>query len=298
MYDVPLTQEMVFTLAVLFIGTSVLLLAYLFQRATTDVERDERDYLDPLPPMVALIWPMVLLVSNTLVQFYSNRYLDKLEEKLQTTGVGYILNAEQFVALRYVGAMISFVIGVILVAAVPPKQGTLLILLGLAVGGFFFPLVWLSDTRRRREKNVIRTLPVFLDFITMSVEAGLNLTGALQQAMSKGPDGALKNEFNIIMRDIRSGVTRADAMKRMAARLDIPDITSFVNAMVQAERMGSSMAKTLRLQSEQRRTERFQRAEKQAMQAPVKLIFPLIAFIFPVTFIVLGFPIMMKFLAM
>ena len=131
----------------------------------------------------------------------------------------------------------------------------------------------------------------------MAVEAGLNLPGAVQQAMSKGPDGALKNEFSIVMRDLRSGLSRSDALKRMSDRLDINDITSFVNAMVQAEKMGSSMAKTLRLQSDQRRTERFQRAEKQAMQAPVKLIFPLIAFIFPVTFIILGFPIAMKFLS-
>jgi tight adherence protein C len=298
MSETSLPLEMVFSLAVLSIGISVLLLAYLLQKVTGEVERDERDYMDPLPPMLALIWPLVLLVSNTLVQFYSNRYLDQLDSRLQKTGVSYMVNAEQFVAMRYVGALIAFVIGLILVMAVPPKQGTLLILLGLAAGGFMFPLVWLADTRKRREKQVIRTLPVFLDFITMSVEAGLNLTGAVQQAMNKGPDGPLKNEFNIIMRDIRSGVTRAEAMKRMAARLDIPDITSFVNAMVQAERMGSSMAKTLRLQSEQRRTERFQRAEKQAMQAPVKLIFPLVAFIFPVTFIVLGFPIMMKFMAM
>ncbi|MBF0257103.1 MAG: type II secretion system F family protein [Gammaproteobacteria bacterium] len=298
MYETSLTLEMVFSLAVLSIGICVLLLAYLFQKVTGDVERDERDYMDPLPPLLALIWPLVLLVANSLVQFHSNRYLDQLDSRLQKTGVSYMVNAEQFVAMRYVGALIAFFIGLILIMAVPPKQGTLLILLGLAAGGFMFPLVWLSDTRKRREKQVIRTLPVFLDFITMSVEAGLNLTGAVQQAMNKGPDGPLKNEFNIIMRDIRSGVTRAEAMKRMAARLDIPDITSFVNAMVQAERMGSSMAKTLRLQSEQRRTERFQRAEKQAMQAPVKLIFPLVAFIFPVTFIVLGFPIMMKFMAM
>ena len=132
----------------------------------------------------------------------------------------------------------------------------------------------------------------------MSVEAGLNLSGALQQAMQKGPDGPLRNEFSIVMRDLRAGVTRAEALKRMAERLDVEDITRFVNAMVQAEKMGSSMAATLRIQSEQRRTERFQRAEKKAMEAPVKLIFPLIVFIFPVTFIVLGFPIVMKFLAM
>ncbi len=107
----------------------------------------------------------------------------------------------------------------------------------------------------------------------------------------------MRNEFGIVMRDLRAGLPRAEALKRMGARLDIPEVSSFVNAVVQAERMGGSMATTLRIQADQRRNERFQRAEKQAMQAPVKLIFPLVAFIFPVTFIVLGFPIVMKFLS-
>ena len=100
------------------------------------------------------------------------------------------------------------------------------------------------------------------------------------------------------MRDMRSGITRAEALKRMDERLHVDDVTRFVNAMIQAEKMGLSMASTLRIQSEQRRTERFQRAEKKAMEAPVKLVFPLIVFIFPVTFMVLGFPIAIKFMAM
>lgn len=292
-----LTMDMIFLLAMLLTGASVFIWVIFFGTATDDVEQDDRSYMDPLPPMLKLLWPFVLLFANTLVNFFSNAYLDRVEKDLQKTGVGYLLNAEQFVALRFVAACITFGLGLLIVAAITPKQSALILIVA-PLAGYFFPLVWLSDTRKRREISVIRTLPVYLDFITMAVEAGLNLPGALQQSMNKGPDGPLKNEFSIVMRDLRSGLSRADALRRMSDRLDIKDITSFVNAMVQAERMGSSMAKTLRLQSDQRRTERFQRAEKQAMQAPVKLIFPLIAFIFPVTFIVLGFPIVMKFLDM
>jgi tight adherence protein C len=129
------------------------------------------------------------------------------------------------------------------------------------------------------------------------VEAGLNLQGALAQAMEKAPPSPLRNEFGIVLRDLRSGLPRADALRRMAERLEINEVTSFVSSMVQAERMGSSLAAVLRIQAEQRRNERFQRAEKMAMEAPIKLTFPLIAFIFPVTFIVLGFPIAMKFMS-
>lgn len=290
-------MELTFIGAILLAGLSALFWAVLVGLTVPAVEGDERSYMDPLPPLLKLLWPLILLLANLLSQVYSNRYLDKVERQLQKTGVGYLLNAEQFVALRYVSALICLGLGLLLVAALNPKHGMLLLALSPLMG-YMFPLVWLSDTRRRREKEVIMALPVYLDFITMAVEAGLNLSGALQQAMNKGPKGALRNEFAIVMRDLRAGVPRSEALKRMADRLSISYVTSFVNAMVQAERMGASMAATLRLQAEQRRIERFQRAEKQAMQAPVKLIFPLIVFIFPVTFIVLGFPIAMKFLDM
>ncbi|MGB1238640.1 MAG: type II secretion system F family protein [Pseudomonadales bacterium] len=293
-----LTLEVIFFAAIGCIGLCIMLVFYLMQRALPEQVDEDRSYMDPLPGGLKLIWPFVLMASVLVEMVYSNSYLDKVERKLQLTGVSYILRAEQFIALRIVSAVICTLLTLLVLLSLKNHQGILLFLLLAAVGGFMFPLVWLSDTRKRRELDVIKALPVYLDFTTMAVEAGLNLSGAMQQALKKGPKGALRNEFSIVMRDMRSGVTRAEALKRMAQRLQVEDITRFVNAMIQAEKMGSSMATTLRIQSEQRRTERFQRAEKKAMEAPVKLVFPLIVFIFPVTFMVLGFPIAMKFLAM
>lgn len=166
------------------------------------------------------------------------------------------------------------------------------------LAGFFFPDAWLNDTRKKREAAVIRAMPVYLDFITMCVEAGLNLAGALAQALEKAPPGPLRNEFGIVLRDLRAGLSRSEALRRMADRLDIPEVSSFVSAVVQAEKMGASLAKVMKVQANQRREERFQRADKMAMEAPVKLVLPLVLFIFPVTFIVLGFPIAIKFMAM
>ncbi len=164
------------------------------------------------------------------------------------------------------------------------------------VGGFFYPSIWLADVQAKRLKAVQKTLPVYLDFITMAVEAGLNMTGAINQAMDKGPPGPLRHEFFLVVRDLRSGLSRSEALRRMDARLHMAEITSFVGTVIQAERMGARIGSALRAQSEQRRTERFQRAEKLAMEAPVKLIGPLMMFIFPVTFIVLFFPIVSKFM--
>jgi tight adherence protein C len=281
----------------LFAGISIGLFILLAQFVDIKVPEEDRSYMDPLPGGLRMIWAPIQVVAYYVVPNFSNAYLDKVDKRLQQTGVGYVLTAEQFVALRFVGGMICFLLALLLIASLAPENNKLSMLLLAPILGYMFPLVWLSDSRKRREKAVVRALPVYLDFITMAVEAGLNLTGALQQAMQKGPKGPLRNEFGVVLRDLRAGITRADALRRMADRLLVSDITGFVNAMIQAERMGASLAATLRLQSEQRRNERFQRAEKMAMQAPVKLIFPLIVFIFPVTFIVLGFPIAMKFLA-
>lgn len=290
--------DLIYLLAILSIGVGLMLASYSLQKNIPDIEEDDRSLMDPLPPMLKILWPMVMLASVAVEILYNNSYLDRVEKKLQTTGVSYILRAEQFEGLRFVSAFICSILALILMLSLQLQQGHFLLFVLALAGGFLFPSVWLSDTRRRREQEVIKALPVYLDFTTMAVEAGLNLSGAMQQALNKGPDGPLRNEFSIVMRDMRSGTTRAEALKRMAQRLDVDDISRFVNAMVQAEKMGSSMATALRIQSEQRRTERFQRAEKKAMEAPVKLIFPLIVFIFPVTFMVLGFPIAIKFMGM
>ena len=99
--------------------------------------------------------------------------------------------------------------------------------------------------------------------------------------MEKGPDGPLRREFEHMLRDLKSGLSRTEALRRLDERVEIREISNFVGVVIRADRMGSSMAAALRFQADQRRVERFQRAEKQAMEAPVKLVFPLLVFIFP-----------------
>lgn len=259
------------------------------------VEDEDRTYMDPLPPLLKLIWPFIQIISYFFCSLLPYELMEKIEKKLQHTGVSYLLTAEQFVALRIISTIGFFLLGILLVNTL--KGGQPIWVLFSMILGFVLPDIWLSDTRKRRESSVIRAMPVYLDFITMAVEAGLNLQGALGQAMEKAPPSALRNEFGIVLRDLRSGLPRSEALRRMADRLDVKEVTSFVSAMIQAEKMGSSMAAVLRVQADQRRNERFQRAEKQAMEAPIKLVGPLIIFIFPVTFIVLGFPIIVKFMS-
>jgi len=259
------------------------------------VQEDDRTYMDPLPFSLKFIWPLIRIISFFFCQLLPYEWMEKVEKRLQHTGVSYLLTAEQFTALRIISTIGGLLFGMLLVNTA--QNGQPIWALFAMILGYLLPDIWLRDTRMRRESAVIRAMPVYLDFITMAVEAGLNLQGALSQAMEKAPKSPLRNEFGIVLRDLRSGLPRAEALRRMADRLEVKEVTSFVSAMIQAEKMGSSMATVLRVQAEQRRNERFQRAEKQAMEAPIKLVGPLIIFIFPVTFIVLGFPIVMKFMS-
>lgn len=277
------------------VGISLVLFYYVLTTVFKAVPEEDRSYMDPLPPLVRLIWPLVLFLEYHVTSKIDSEKLEKMTNRLNLSGVSFLMTAEQFYALKIVSVFI--VAGLVILMQLMLKDFSLTYLtLGLLLG-FYYPDIWLSDARKKRFKLVQKAMPMFLDFITMAVEAGLNLTGALNQVVQKGPEGALKQEFFMVVRDLRSGLPRAEALRRMEARLQMPEISSFVGTVIQAEKMGASLGKALRSQAEQRRTERFQRAEKQAMEAPVKLIGPLMMFIFPVTFIVIGFPIAMKFLS-
>jgi len=259
------------------------------------IDKQDRTYMDPLSWKLKLLWPFIQIIANFFVIFLPYDMVEKTEKSITSSGVSYLLTAEQYIALRIVSAIIAPLGALFVMFCLDDYQVPWII--AMALLGFMLPTIWLNDVRKKRDDAVIRTLPVYLDFLTMCVEGGLNLQGALTQAMDKGARGPLRNEFAIVLRDLRSGLSRAESLRRMSDRLKIQDITTFVSAIVQAEKMGASLANVLRVQSEQGRSERFQRAEKQAMEAPVKLVFPLVIFIFPITFIVLGFPIAMKFLA-
>ena len=259
------------------------------------IDTEDRTYMDPLSWKLKLLWPFIQIIANFFVVFLPYEILENTEKKVTGSGVSYLLNAEQFIALRIITAILAPLFALFVMVSLKNYQPVWFLITPLL--GFMLPVIWLSDTRKKRDDAVIRTLPVYLDFLTMCVEAGLNLQGALGQAMEKAAPGPLRNEFAVVLRDLRAGLSRSDALRRMAERLGIQEITSFVSSIIQAEKMGASLANVLRVQSDQRRNERFQRAEKQAMEAPVKLVFPLVLFIFPVTFIILLFPIAMKFIS-
>lgn len=152
--------------------------------------------------------------------------------------------------------------------------------------GFMAPRVWLSNRVRHRQKVILKSLPDAFDLITTCVEAGLGLDAALAKVAEK-VEGPFAEELLITLKEVSLGKLRRDALKEMGERTGVPDLTMFINAVIQAETMGTSIAAVLRVQAEQMRTRRRQRAEQQAYQAPVKMIFPLALCIFPTLFIVI-----------
>ena len=284
------TLLLIFILLIAGAGTALAVVSLYNIHAEAPV--DDREYRDPLPPLLRLVWPTVRVFAHYMSAWMSPQQREKIQHRLQATGVDYLLTPEQYLGLRAVSALgWALLLGMVLHAV---NRGSLILPLLAGAGGYFYPALWLRDMRLRRRRAMLKTLPVFLDFITLAVEAGLNLSGAIGQAVAKGPVGPLRQEFERMLRDLRAGVPRADALHRMAERVDMTEMSSLVSALVQAERVGASLGPTLRAQAEQRRAERFQRAEKLALEAPVKLIGPLVAFIFPVTFIILAFPVVVQ----
>jgi tight adherence protein C len=277
------------------VAASVLLIFWWIHSLHEEVPDEERQYLDPLPTWLRLIWPLIRLVAYFVCSRFPASVLESTYQKMARAGLTYLMNAEEFMALRLVLGVGAYVL---LFLAMRPVGGLILEVLPLAgaVLAFYYPFFWVHKRYEERRKAILKALPVYLDYLTLAMEAGLNLAGSIAQAVEKGPAGPLRHELFLVLRDIRSGLTRSDALRRMDNRLKINEVSSVVSSIVQAEQVGAGLGKVLRLQAERRRIERFQRAEKLAMEAPAKLLFPLVVFIFPTTFIILMFPIVMSIL--
>lgn len=213
----------------------------------------------------------------------------RVQEQLKRAGVEDELTPPQFLSLAAVSAVVAGLAATVL------QFSLTMVVLALATG-FVMPWLWLRDLVESRRDEVIRELPLYVDMLTLALEAGGSLSVALKVATERSPDSVLRRAFIRVQGDLRAGRSRAEALRALGERLDMPAISPLVAALVQADASGGSLAAVLRAQSEQRLNERFARAEKRAMEAPVRMLGPLVLCIFPCTFLILGFPIVMRFL--
>jgi tight adherence protein C len=176
--------------------------------------------------------------------------------------------------------------GMVLSRGTALSTAQILSLFAVPVLGYYLPRVWLKGQITKRRKQIIRSLPDAMDLITTSVEAGLGIDAAFAQVAEKVV-GPLAEEVRRCLREMSLGHTRREALLAFAARTELSDITAFINAVIQAEHTGVSLGRVVRIQADQLRTRRKQRAEQEAQKAPVKMVIPLVLFIFPAMFIVI-----------
>ena len=239
-----------------------------------------------------VIVPLLQRIGEMSTSITPQKVLQDTTTKLEIAGNPGRIDASTFLASRFVVAVVfgGLLFMVSLLAPVKwPLGQTFLVVTIFTVLGFFFPQLWLQTRINARQKDVRKAMPDALDLLTICVEAGLGFEAAMSKVSEKW-----ENELSLALlraiREIQLGKSRRDAMRDMADRIGIPEMTSFVASIIQSEILGVSLAKVLRIQSDQMRVKRRQRAEEQAHQAPVKMVIPLVFLIFPSIFIILLTP--------
>lgn len=173
-------------------------------------------------------------------------------------------------------------------------QKDTLLMASLAIG-FFIPQMWLNGQIKKRQHNIRRDLPNIIDLLNLCVSGGLDFMLAVNRVVKDLKPCDLTRELAEVYRETQMGKSRKEALKNFAWRVDMPEVHSFVRTLVQADRMGTPMSEALNMQSEEIRVRRFQYGEEMALKAPIKLLFPLFAFILPVVLIIVGGPIVLQF---
>lgn len=271
----------------LLLGGFIALLVWQIARFFQFLPAPPRHYLDRPAYGFRLIWPLIKVVVFYLGHQMPETHIQNVSLKLKQAGVDFTLKAEEFLAAQGITAM---ALGACSLLMFKDAGWALIFILPLSIlAGYQYPNIWLRDRTQRRRTAILKALPFYLDVITLAVESGSNLNGGLTQAVQKTADSPLRREISRVLRDIRSGKTRSDALRELTDRTASPAVGQIVTGLIQAEKTGSSLGPMLRVQAEQLRSQRFQYAEKKAMEAPVKLLAPLFIFIFPTTFLTLGF---------
>jgi tight adherence protein C len=236
-----------------------------------------------------IIIPIARKLGELVIRFTPQNAIQQTAKKLERAGNPSGLDPTVFWALRFLGLGLGVVF--LLVSFIAPEGSFLegrglLIAIPAAVLGFYLPELWLKSKIDRRQHEIRKAMPDALDLLTICVEAGLGFDAAMAKVNEKW-DNELALAFGRVIREIQLGKLRREALRDMADRLGIPEMSSFVAAVIQSEQLGVSMAKVLRIQSEQMRIKRRQRAEEAAHKAPIKMLFPMALLIFPSIMIVL-----------
>jgi tight adherence protein C len=239
-----------------------------------------------------VVVPLARKFGEFATRFTPQNAIQSAAHKIELAGNPRALDPATFWASRFIVAVVLAVFLIFIFSISKMSIGLLqrLLVIGLfMVLGFYIPEMLLSSSIQRRQKEIRKAMPDALDLLTICVEAGLGFDGAMAKVYEKW-DNELSLAFGRVIREIQLGKLRRDALRDMANRLGIPEMTSFVAAVIQSEQLGVSMSKVLRIQADQMRMKRRQHAEEEAHKAPIKMLIPMALLIFPSICIVLMAP--------
>ena len=289
--DAKLIPVLLVFLTILLFVTWVGFAAVRVQRTTSErlavygrAGTSRQDALDA-PFAERALAPVVLALGGLARRFTPIGYLENAQKKLIYAGNPGNVDATSFVLVKVLLGVAGLIAAWFL-RDFGDGLMRILILFGPPLLGFFGPDAWLQRHIDERKSAMLRALPDTLDLLVISVEAGLGFDSALARVVQTVP-GPLSEEFFRMLQETRVGVSRRDAMRHLLDRTDLEELRSFLLAMMQAEAFGVTIARVLRVQADEMRVKRRQRAQEKAFAAPVKLVFPLVFCIFPSLFIVL-----------
>jgi tight adherence protein C len=255
--------------------------------------QDVRDQEMLAPISERVVAPLLEGLSGVANRYTPQGYGEAVAQKLVHAGNPPNLNVDKVLVMKLLGLVsVVFWVPVLLMIGF----NGMLLLVGIVVlwgGSFLYPDIRLNRMIEDRQKEISRKLPDILDLLVISVEAGLGFEQALDRTCTAVP-GALSDEFRRMLHEIRIGATRADALRAMADRSDVPELRAFILAMLQADTFGVSISRLLRSQADEMRIKRRLQAQEKAQKAPVKMLFPLVFCIFPSIFVVILGPAMIN----
>ena len=216
---------------------------------------------------------------------------EKVKRALSTAGSP--LTVDEFFAFKEL-CIIFFPLIYIIIVGLPEAQPIWIV--SLAGLGFIFPNLWLKRRIKARQSAIIKALPNVIDLLNLAVGAGLDFMVAVKRMVERSQPNPLVDELNQVWQQTQMGKTRREALRNMAQRVNLPEVSSFVRTLVQADKMGVGIEEALRTQAEEVLSWRFQVIEREALKAPIKMLFPLLVFILPVVLIIVGGPILLQFL--
>jgi len=238
-----------------------------------------------------VIIPLIRRIGEFSARFTPQKAIQDTARKLELAGNPWPIDAATFLAIRFILAVVlgGFLVAVVLISPPSNPNDNFMYIGGATFAGFYLPHLMLTSRITRRQREIRKAMPDALDLLTICVEAGLGFDAAMSKVSEKW-DNELALAFARTIREIQLGKVRRDALKDMSDRLGIPEMMSFVAAIIQSEQLGVSMAKVLRIQADQMRIKRRQRAEEEAHKAPIKMIIPMALLIFPTIMIIILTP--------